>query len=176
MPLTRQITGLSQAENRRNHVVKEPHVAAVFLRVSGIVFGIFLGVAARAEGLVAGSGKHNGDDIAGSACGAERENDRLYHFGIVGIKLRRIIERYPRIVEPSHRRAVFPPHRPFLITHPLGCRQPALFVDEIVIFHFVFGGGDIADGFGAHDCTLLSVSGTRTARRVSAPAWAASKT
>ena len=50
---------LVAAEDRRDHVVEQAHVLAVFLRIAGVVLGVFLGVAAGAEGLVAGAGEHH---------------------------------------------------------------------------------------------------------------------
>jgi hypothetical protein len=44
---------LVAAQDGRDHVVEQSHVLAVFLRIAGVVFGVFLGVAAGAEGLVA---------------------------------------------------------------------------------------------------------------------------
>ena len=44
---------LVAGEDRRDHVVEQPHVLAVLLRLAGVVLGVFLGVAAGAERLVA---------------------------------------------------------------------------------------------------------------------------
>jgi hypothetical protein len=40
MPLTRQITGLSQCRIAADHVVEQPHVLAVLLRPAGVVLGV----------------------------------------------------------------------------------------------------------------------------------------
>ena len=43
----------------RDHVIKQPHILGVFLRVAGIVFGIFLGVATSAKCFVTYGGKND---------------------------------------------------------------------------------------------------------------------
>src|SRR6185503_6270719 len=50
-------------------------------RIAGVVLSVFLGVSAGAERLVAGPGKHHGDDIARGAGRAEREDHALHHIG-----------------------------------------------------------------------------------------------
>ncbi len=97
---------LVAGEDRRDHVVEQPHVAAIFLRIAGVVLGVFLGVAAGAERLVAGAGEHHGDDIARGARLAEREDHALHHVGGVGVELRRIVERDPGVEQAGDRLAV----------------------------------------------------------------------
>ncbi len=52
---------LVAGEDRADHVVEEPHVLAVLLGPSGVVLGVLGGVAAGAEGAVAGAGEDHGD-------------------------------------------------------------------------------------------------------------------
>src|SRR6516225_5668244 len=106
MPLTRQITGLS-GEDSRNHVVEQPHVAAIFLWIAGVIFSVFLGVAAGTECLVTGAGEDDRDHVTRGAGGAKSEDRRLHHVGCVGIKLARIVERDPCVVKAWDRIAIF---------------------------------------------------------------------
>ena len=66
---------LVAGEDRRHHVVEQAHVLPVLLRVPGVVLGVLLGVAAGAEGLVAGAGEHHATDVAGIGGRAEGEDD-----------------------------------------------------------------------------------------------------
>jgi hypothetical protein len=84
-------------------------------RPAGVIFGIFLGVAAGAERLVAGAGKDHRIDIAGVRGGAEGEDRAFHHVGRVGVELARVVERDPDIVEAGRRRSVGPPGRAFLV-------------------------------------------------------------
>ena len=124
---------LVAGEDGRDHVVEQPHIAAIFLRIAGVVFGVFLGVAAGAERLVAGAGKHHRDDVARGARGAEGEDDALHHLGRVGVELARIVERDPRIVEPGDGLAVGALHRALLVDHAFGDALAHVLGDETVI-------------------------------------------
>ena len=115
MPLTRAITGLSQAEDRRHHVVEQPHVLPVFLRIAGVVLRIFLGVSAGAERLVADAGKNHRDDIARIGGGAEGADDALHHIGRVGIELAGIVEPDPGVEQARNDLAVSAARRALLV-------------------------------------------------------------
>ncbi|OIQ65474.1 hypothetical protein GALL_529670 [mine drainage metagenome] len=89
--------GFVASQDRRNHVVEQTHILPVFLGIAGVIFGIFLGVAACAERLVANAGKHHRNDVAGIRCGAKGAVDALHHIGRVRIELAGIIQPYPGI-------------------------------------------------------------------------------
>ena len=94
---------LVATEDRRHHVVEQAHVLPVFLRIAGVIFGIFLGVAAGAERLVADAGEHHRDDVARVRGGAEGADHALHHVGRVGIVLARVVEPDPGIEQPRRR-------------------------------------------------------------------------
>ena len=125
---------LVAAEDRRDHVVEQPHVLAVFLRVAGVVLGIFLGVAAGAERLVAGAGEHHRVDVPGVARGAEGEDDALHHVGGVGIELRRVVEGDPGVEQAGDLRAIGRLHRALFEQHPLPARLQRTAGNQIMIF------------------------------------------
>ena len=144
---------LVAADDGGDHVVEQPHVAAVFLRIAGIIFGVFLGVAAGAEGLVAGAGEHHRDHVARRARRAEGEDRRLHHVGRVGVELARIVEGDPGVVEAGDRLAVGALHRTLFVMHARGDRLARRIGDEVVILWFCFGLGVLhggAGGFGGH--------------------------
>ena len=166
---------LVAAENRRDHVVEQPHIAAVFLRIAGVIFGVFLGVAAGAKRFVADAGEDHRDDVARSTGRAEGQNGRLHHVGGVGVELAGIVERDPGVEQPGHRLAVGSLHRTLLVVHAFGDRLARLFGDEIVILGFSLLHGDDAGDFSGHGAAPNG-AGTRTARRLIAPACTASNT
>ena len=166
---------LVAANNRRNHVVEQPHIAAVFLRIAGVVLGVFLGVASGAKRLVAGAGEDHRNDVARRAGGAKCQNGRLHHIGRVGVELAGVVERDPGVEQPGHRLAVGSLHRTLLVVHAFGDRLARLLGNEIVILGFgILRGGD-AGNFSGHRAAPNG-AGTRTARRLIAPAWTASNT
>ena len=55
--------GFVAAENAGNHVVEQAHVLPVFLRVTRVILGVFLGVSAGAKCPVAGSGEYDADNV-----------------------------------------------------------------------------------------------------------------
>ena len=126
-------------QDGRHHVVEQPHIAAIFLRIAGVIFGVFLGIAAGAERLVAGAGEHDRDHVARRARLAEGEDHALHHLGGVGIELARIVERDPGIVEPGDRLAVFAFDRALFVTHAL-VGLPDLRRDQTVILAAVVRG------------------------------------
>ena len=132
---------LVAAQNGRHHVVEQPHVLAVFLRVAGIVFGIFLGVAAGAEGLVADRREDHGVNFPVDGSAAESEDRRLHHFRRVGIVLGRIVEDDPGVVQAFGRAAVEPCGRAFLVDQPVAFH--ILDLDQVVV--------DEGFGFGLVD-------------------------
>ena len=144
---------LVAADDGGDHVVEQPHIAAVFLRIAGVIFGVFLGVAAGAEGLVAGAGEHHRDHVARRARRAEGEDRRLHHVGRVGVELARVVERDPGVGEAGDRLAVGAFHRTLFVMHALGDRLARRIGDEVVILWFCFGLGVLrgdAGGFRGH--------------------------
>ena len=168
MPLTRQITGLSQARIGAHHVVEQAHVLPVFLRVAGVVLGVFLGVAAGAEGLVAGAGEDDAVDVARVRRRAEREDHALHHVGRVGVVLRRVVERDPGVVEAGHGLAVGRRRGPLLVADA-GLGEV---VDEVVVLEFAHGG----EGVGSVHAVCPQAAGTSTARFLISWWWTAAKT
>ena len=150
MPFTRQITGLSQARIRRDHVVEEAHVPAIFLRVAGVVFGIFLGIAAGAERLVAGSGEYDGNDIACGTRLAEGKDHAFNHVGGVRVELRRVVEGDPAVEQTGYGLAVGPAHGTLFVKDAFADRFAHLIGHESVVFRIVRFVGDYAGRFRAH--------------------------
>jgi hypothetical protein len=140
---------LVATNDRRDHVIEKPHIAPVFLRIAGVVFGIFLGVAAGAESLVARAGKHDRNNITRRAGGTKSQDGRLHHIGRVGVELGGVVERDPGIEQPGYRLAVGPFHRTLFVMHALGDRLANVLGDEIVVLVFLLY-GDNAGCFAGH--------------------------
>ena len=143
------------ADDRRDHVVEQPHVPPVFLGIAGVVLGVFLGVTAGAKCLVAGPGENHGDHVARRARRAKRQDRRLHHVGRVGIELGGIVERDPGVEQSGHRLSVDPLHRPLLVVHALGNGFARCLGDKIVILGFEVLRGDDTGCFGSHGNILI---------------------
>jgi len=96
---------LVAAQDRAHHVVEQAHVLPVLLGAPGVVGGVLLGVAAGAEGALAGAGEDHRDAGAVVRGAPEAEDHALDHPGGVGIVLARVVERDARDVEAGHHRA-----------------------------------------------------------------------
>ena len=120
---------LVAGEDRRDHVVEQPHVLPVLLRLAGVVLGVLLGVAAGAEGLVADAGEHHAVDVAGVAGGAHGQDHALDHVGGVRVELAGVVEPDPGVVQAGDLLAVGPARRPLLVAHA-GLGE---IVDQVVV-------------------------------------------
>ena len=117
-----------------HHAVEQIHVFPVLLGPHGIVFGIFFGVSAGAEGHVARPGEndgHNGTVLAGCR---ESRYHTLDHFSRVGIVLLGIIEANPGDVEPVNCFAVRRCQRFLFVDRARSLGSPMLGTHKDVIF------------------------------------------
>ena len=127
---------LVAAEDRRHHVVEQAHVLPVFLRIAGVIFGIFLGVAAGAERLVAHAGKDHRDDVARIRGGAEGADDALHHIRRVGIELAGIVEPDPGVEQARNDPAVSTARRALLVDDAgNGLEGDDVVIDEMGLGH-----------------------------------------
>jgi hypothetical protein len=127
---------LVAGEDRRHHVVEQPHVLPVLLRVAGVVLGVFLGVAAGAEGLVAHAGEHHAAHVARSGGRAEREDHALHHVGGIGVVLRRVVEPDPGVGQAGGHLALGRARLALLAAHPgRGQRRQVVVLEELRVRH-----------------------------------------
>ena len=159
---------LVAGEDPGDHVVEQAHVLPVLLRMPGVVLGVLLGVAAGAEGLVAGAGEDDAVDVARVRRGAEREDHALHHVGGVGVELRRVVERDPGVEEARRGLAVGRLRRPLLVANT-GLRDV---VDEVVVLELAHGGPGVGGVHGILHCQ----AGTSTTRLVISRWWTAANT
>ena len=82
-------------QDRIDHLIKKGHIFSIFSRFLGVIFRIFLGIAASAECGSTGAGKNHRDDIACFLRALETGNNAFHHFGGVRVILCRIIKRNP---------------------------------------------------------------------------------
>ena len=124
---------LVAGQDGADHVVEQAHVLAVFLRLPGVVLGVFLGVAAGAESLVADAGEDHAADVAGVRSRAHRQDHALDHVGGVGVVLARVVEPDPGVVQTFDHAAIGSARRTLLVAH---ARLGGV-VDEVVVLEFV---------------------------------------
>src|SRR4030042_5299485 len=70
-----------------HHAVEQVHVCTVFLRLVGIILGIFFGITAGAESPRADSGKDTSNNISLHLGSVKSGNDPFHHFSVVGVLL-----------------------------------------------------------------------------------------
>jgi hypothetical protein len=90
---------LLAVEDSVDHGVEEIHVLAVLVRPPGVVLGVLLGVAAGAEGAVAGTREDDRHHATVKRGVGEGGDHTLHHLGGVGVELARVVEGDPRRVE-----------------------------------------------------------------------------
>ena len=76
------MTGFIAHHNPGHHVVKEAHVLFIFLRVAGIILGVFLGVATRAKVRASPTPVKTTATTERSVLAGERQND-FFHGRVV---------------------------------------------------------------------------------------------
>ena len=86
-------------EDGRDHVVEKAHVLFVFLRIPGVIFGIFLCIAPGTECLITCSGENNCHDAPVVGRFAHGQDDLLHSFSCIGIKLLQIVQDDPGVEE-----------------------------------------------------------------------------
>ena len=86
---------LLAVEDRVYHAVEQVHVLPVFMGPHGIVFGVFFGVSACAEGHVASSGEYDGHYGPVLAGCRKPGNNALDHFRGVRVVLLGVVEADP---------------------------------------------------------------------------------
>ena len=145
-------------EDGADHVVEQAHVLAVLLRLAGVVLGVLLGVAAGAEGLVAGAGEDHAVDGAVVARRAHGQDHALDHVGGVAVELARVVQRDPGVEQARHHIAVGPFGGAPLVGTPARLMSSTMswFLNSGALTACVS-----SVGFGS-----VGVQGTITARRV----------
>jgi hypothetical protein len=134
---------LVAGQDGADHVVEQPHVLAVLLRLAGVVLGVLLGVAAGAEGLVARTGEDHAVHRAVVARGAQGQDHALDHVGGVGVELAGVVQRDPGVVQTGNLLAVGSAGGALLVAHA-GLVEV---VDQVVILEVVAG---LGGGGGIH--------------------------
>ena len=86
------------SQDGRHHVVEQPHVLAVFLRVTSIILSVLFGIAASAERLVAAAREHDGIHVACVRGRTKREDHAFDHSRRVGVVLFRVVQSDPDVV------------------------------------------------------------------------------
>ncbi len=89
-------------QNGRNHVIEEPHVLLVFLRITCIVLCVFFGVATGAKCFISNGSKHYRSDTSVVGSFAECESSFFYGLGGIGVVLLWIIKYYLCIEKAFH--------------------------------------------------------------------------
>jgi len=88
--------GLLAVQNGVHHGDEQIHVGAVLLGPPTVVFGVFLGIAAGAEELLAHGCEHNRNHGTVRGSDLEPGDNTLHHLGGVGVTLTRVIQSDPR--------------------------------------------------------------------------------
>ena len=154
---------LVAAEDGAHHVVEEPHVLPVLLRVAGVVLGVLLRVAAGAEGPSPAPVKTTATTSRALRRGAEARGSSLHHVGRVGVELARVVERDPGVVEARHLAAVGVAGGPLLVADPLpGCAARGRGPSAHVAGSYVVGANDMR---ALHDRHSFRGQGPETAGR-----------
>src|ERR1039458_4134713 len=90
-------------QNSTHHVIKQAHILPVFLGISCIILGIFLGIAAGTKGFVANTGKYYGHNTSIVRSLTKCKDNFLDCTGSITVILLRIVKPYPGIENPFDR-------------------------------------------------------------------------
>src|SRR5579863_2030341 len=145
---------LVAADDRGDHVVEQPHISAVLLRIAGIVFGVFLGVAACTKRLVAGASEYHRHHVARCTRSPKRQDRGFYHVGRVGVELALVVERDPGIEQARYRFSISALHRTLLVVDVLGHGFTYCIGHKIVILGFAALGVYDTGSFHGHGMVL----------------------
>src|SRR5581483_1670426 len=129
--------GFFAVQDAVHHGVEQIHVLAVFVRAARIVGRVFGGVAAGAKRLVADRGEHDRHDAAIGGRFLKTGDHALYHFGGIGIVLRRVVQPDPGGIESLGFPAAGVDDRALLINDARRFAAEMTVVEKLMVFQLV---------------------------------------